>query len=69
MNLKDLDELSLPAQLIIEASAQSTSLTTQKPAPSRWPTVGVESDERVARICEKAYKASYFTGDWVMQGS
>ena len=69
MNLKYLDELSLQAQLIIEASAQSISLTAQKPAPSRWPTVGVELDERVARICEQAYKASYYTGDWVMQGS
>ena len=69
MNLRDLDELGLLAQLIIEASAQSISLTAQKPAPSRWPIVGVKSDERVARICEKAYKASYYTGDWVMQGS
>ena len=69
MNLKELDELGLPAQLIIKTSAQSISLAAQKPAPSRWPMVGVESDERVARICEKAYKASYYTGDWMMQGS
>ena len=63
MNLKDLDELGLPAQFIIEASAQSIPLTAQKPAPLRWPIVGVESDERVAQICEKAYKASYYTSD------
>ena len=45
MNLKELDELGLPAQLIIEASAQSISLTVQKPAPSRLPIVGVKLDE------------------------